>query len=161
MPTINSPGHVVFRNRDSKVVAVSYDAFNPLSTGRGGIPVDKNKVFSSAESQFGLRRKDDALRTNMWYATGPTSSLWVASAEVRDNKFQNWRQAFYEVATDRIVGSANYQFEAGWYNSIKLPKLNPDDGFDRVDEGSDSRSSPSGWHRLPSSGRDEVLNYVE
>ena len=51
------------------------------------------------------------------------------------------------------MGSSNYAWEAGFYTSLKLPKLNPDDGFERVPEGADKTSSPLGWQIIGGSGQ--------
>ena len=149
---INSQAHVVVRNSDRHAVALAYDTFIAATKGQKRTS-DSNTAFSAAEARFpGLPRVGDSFKDGFWYSMN-SGLVSVSSVDVRNEGRTGWIRAFFDPIGNRIVGSVNYAAELGWYNGIKLPKLNPNDGFERINEGSDTVASPFGWQKNGGSGQ--------
>ncbi|KAJ3319247.1 hypothetical protein HDV06_006575 [Boothiomyces sp. JEL0866] len=117
------------------------------------IPADKPIVSLAqavqvAEKQYGAPKDD--FPASMVYLQVPSGKLvYCHQFQLKNMTLGKWYQVSVDSATSQTIQVVDYVSHFASYNVIKLPKANPDDGFEIVSDPSDKTASPLGWHQTP------------
>ncbi|KAJ3320774.1 hypothetical protein HDV06_005067 [Boothiomyces sp. JEL0866] len=118
----------------------------PTNVAASQAKVTLEEAVQIAEKQYGVP-KDTFPATQVYIQVPSGKIVYAHQFQLKDSKKAKWYQVSVDAQTGQIIQTVDYFKHLATYKVVKLPKSNPSQGFEVVNDPSDKTASPQGWHK--------------